>query len=793
MMKIIIDGNTANFNENKRYIGNAMVSANNSSRLLVDYKYENSEYYEKILEYIFGKDGLCINHLKIEMGCDANTSSGTEPAVKRFEDENADVRRGAGFILAHDAKRINPDLTLDMLWWSEPCWVANSEDVYDARYRWYKETLDSAFDEFSLVFDYVSVVRNEREADLQWIKYFTKRLKSETNGRYDYSKIKIVAGDEVCTWYIADRMLEDEELRCAIDVVGTHYTSTSTESAKRLSDEFSKQLWLSEGSSPMKYTHGTKRFENDKAFNGVGGVLDIANRFISMYPQGKMTMYQYQPVVSSYYDGVTYGYKQLITANMPWSGKFTLDSGYYISLHFSRFIKKGWAFVESACFADGKIGGDGHAIVDAKHSYITLCDENKNDYSIVMTNTTAENILCEFEIKNMKNPHAKLYVYQSDVNGYLKKTQIIEPDSGSRNCGFVLKVEPNCIITISTMNVDENSFEDKEFRQNRLDNIKNEGLLILPYCDRFDYDVDYLKTHGNAPRYTSDQGGAFEVENGALVQKITKDIKPPEWGYTPEPTTSLGDERWLDYSVSADVTLTKSDDAANNYAGVGLRYSLAAAGKSGYWIAVFENGEYKLLANDICVANGKADINVSQKIALKIESMQNVVKAYANNKFLCEYHDDFMISSGRAALYSSYNQNRFENLCIEPAINADTYIKWVNNTDLSFDYIGNWQHETMSGFRHYLRTVSRSQNAGDVLEFRFKGTGALLCGDTENECEVDIYLDDKLVGKDCKIPKLSARQSFWHCTGLNNTEHVVKIKVNSGSFGIDFAQIYLDM
>ncbi len=57
----------------------------------------------------------------------------------RTEDEKADVTRGAAYQLAADAKKINPDLTLDMLWWSEPKWVSDASDVYAARYKWYKK------------------------------------------------------------------------------------------------------------------------------------------------------------------------------------------------------------------------------------------------------------------------------------------------------------------------------------------------------------------------------------------------------------------------------------------------------------------------------------------------------------------------------------------------------------------------------------------------------------------------------------------------------------------------------
>ena len=76
-MNIIIDGTKANTAENMLYRGSGMVSANNTSRLLLDYKAENPEAYEKILRYIFGEDGLCVNHLKVEMGADINSSSGT--------------------------------------------------------------------------------------------------------------------------------------------------------------------------------------------------------------------------------------------------------------------------------------------------------------------------------------------------------------------------------------------------------------------------------------------------------------------------------------------------------------------------------------------------------------------------------------------------------------------------------------------------------------------------------------------------------------------------------------------
>ena len=91
-MDISINGNRLG----KMYYGAGMVSANNSSCLLLDYKYEHDKEYQEILEYIFGSNGVCVNHLKLEMGLDINSSSGTEPCIKQYESEPADVTRDAG-------------------------------------------------------------------------------------------------------------------------------------------------------------------------------------------------------------------------------------------------------------------------------------------------------------------------------------------------------------------------------------------------------------------------------------------------------------------------------------------------------------------------------------------------------------------------------------------------------------------------------------------------------------------------------------------------------------------------
>ena len=792
MREIIIDKAGLNTKENMLYRGAGMVSANNSSRLLLDYKSENPEDYWQLLQYIFGDDGIGVNHLKIEMGADINSSSGTEPCVMRFADEKPDVTRGAGFQLAADAKKINPHLTLDMLWWSEPKWISDSEDVYAARYRWYKETLDAAYDTYGLKFDYVSASQNERGFDPEWVKYFSARLKSEKDCPYDYSGIKIVSADEEGSWHFAGVMNDDEELLKAVDVVGSHYTSASTPEAQRLAEYHGKELWFSEGCPPMNYAQGRQGSE----LSGMNGTLDIANRIIAMYPHGKMTLYEYQPVVSAYYDGVCYCQKQLISACDPWSGYFMLDSGFFMSLHFSQFIKKGWAFADKACFCDGKPGADSHTIVDAVYSYMTAADTKTGDYSTVIVNSTSEPIEYRFIVSELDKASADVGVWETrgpDIGSYdenyFKKVSEITPEENNGAYCYTLSVKPYSIVTVSTVTPKRTEYKNKHTSERT--------VLPLPYSDDFeykDYPENYLSSRGNAPRYTTDQGGAFEVchtKNGnALVQQITPEMKAKEWGYTPDPVTCFGDDRWYNYSVSAEVQLSQSDEPAKNYVGIGLRYTLGCNGCHGYWIQLFEDGSFKLSANDTSKAEGRIENFDSRAVhTLKITAENDTVCAYIDGERAAEFKaiSESLIGAGRAALYSSYNKNSFINLRIEPIEGADTYITRYDNTDRCFEYEGEGEHNTMSSFKNYKRTISKGR-AGSAVTVNFNGTGFALTGETEGGAVLSAEIDNA-PPVTVNVCKTGSREISCRFDLSEMGAHTAKITVVSGEYSIDGMQV----
>ncbi len=790
--KVTINGSKANTKENMLYKGNAMVSANNTSRLLMDYKTQSPEAYQEIMEHLFSENGLRINHLKIEMGSDINSSSGTEPNVMRTEDEEPDVTRGAGFMLAADAKAINPDLTLDMLYWSEPRWVTDSEDIYAARYKWYKKTLDAAFEKYGLEFDYVSATRNERAADYEWIKYLSKSLKEEKDCAYDYSKIKIVAGEEVTSWYCADEMLEDEELRDAVDVIGSHYTSWSTEEAQELADKYGKELWFSEACPPMEYAQGTYKYDATKSgLTEINGMLDVANRFITMYPGGRMTLYEYQPAVAAYYSGAQYTQKQLIRADEPWNGYYLLDTGYFMGLHFSQFFKKGWAFIDEACFGDGVKGGDGHAVVDATYTYMTATDTETGDYSVAVTNTTDKPITYEFTVENLEKAGDKVFVWETrgpddgayDEN-YFKRVDTVSPAEKYGKYTYSVTVKPYSLVTITTLECEESSFTNK----------RESTLLSLPYKDDFEYDDEFLAERGGAPLYTTDQGGAFEVVNKdgnkVLMQKITPDIKADEWGGTPSPTTNFGDDRWFNYSVSADIMLESSDSPDDNYAGIGLRYNVGANGESGYRFLVWENGCWELLYNKTSLASGKVESFTPEKNRVKIEALFNNIKVYLGSELLAEYthpEGEAVGSAGRAALYSSYNKNCFDDLIIEP-VGDESYITRFDETDDPLSYEGSWVHNCMSGFVNFRRTLSKGTE-GCSVTVKFSGTGFALTGNNRKSAVITMSIDGG-EAKELKAPGVVARGIVCYANGLGDGEHTAVITVKQGDIQLDALEVF---
>src|SRR5579885_931530 len=94
----------------RTYEGLGALSAGASSRLLIDYP---EPYRSQILDYLFKPGyGAALQHLKVEIGADVNSTDGSEPSHMRTpEDQN--YKRGYEWWLMEQARKRNPEIILD--------------------------------------------------------------------------------------------------------------------------------------------------------------------------------------------------------------------------------------------------------------------------------------------------------------------------------------------------------------------------------------------------------------------------------------------------------------------------------------------------------------------------------------------------------------------------------------------------------------------------------------------------------------------------------------------------------
>ena len=113
---IVIDGQSAG----RIFDGLGALSAGASTRLLVDYP---EPQRSQILDYLFKPGyGAALQHLKVEVGGDVNSTDGSEPSHMRSRNDH-DYTRGYEWWLMVEAHKRNPNIILDILPWGAPGWI----------------------------------------------------------------------------------------------------------------------------------------------------------------------------------------------------------------------------------------------------------------------------------------------------------------------------------------------------------------------------------------------------------------------------------------------------------------------------------------------------------------------------------------------------------------------------------------------------------------------------------------------------------------------------------------------
>ena len=818
--------------------GFGSVTCNNTSRLLLDYKALHPDEYWKMMHLLFDKEGGAgLNHVKIEMGADVNSSSGTEPATMRSPDEEPNVRRGAGFQFAADAKSINPDISVELLRWGEPKWTQEGlgyEDAenprYEARYQWFRKTIDAAYETYGLKITEVSPGQNERrkdyDDDFAWIKYCAKRFDEDGEngvGAFDYRDIKIVAADLYRGMdTTVNYLMKDSELRDLVDVISDHYEVWSgSENLKKLNEEYGKEIWYGESIAPM--INANYRANVDPDLGGLGGsasIISLAERFIAAYAYkndkgyaNHMTELLFQPAIGAFYEGSAYSPKQLIGAFDPWSGYFEADGGIQMVQHFMEFADNDWQYLEEACFSDGKTGDGDITAGTSTDTRLALKDPDTDDYSVIFANNTAEERVYRLNLKNLKTKDAAYNVWETagpkdgeayDANWFQKVVSEQKPLVDANGDRYInLTVKPYTIVTLTSL-----TDRGTEYESGQNDSGMEREVLSLPYRDDYNYDDSFVEERGGTPLFSTDLEGAFEVEPAkdggyALTQVINDENRPYNWNpwgsgsdessqTTGTPWTVLGDHRWANYTAGVDFKLdTSSDGYGSNFAVLGVRELVHSSGAA-YRAKIYESGKWELLRYNTVKKSGTiADFDANDWHKLQLEADENVITLYLDGEEISTFTDEASIAAtGRVTLMSGFWNTQFDNLEVLPIEGKAAYAdEKLDDTDEELTFTGNVNHKLNQVYAHYNRTLT-DMPAGSSVEFTIPdGVGFDILG-ASGSAKIQVEVDGNVVADNISTKQAGNRETSYWNEDLGDGSHEVKVSVQSGTLTVDGINLF---
>jgi hypothetical protein len=198
-----------------------------------------------------------------------------------------------------------------------------------------------------------------------------------------------------------------------------------------------------------------------------------------------------------------------------------------------------------------------------------------------------------------------------------------------------------------------------------------EQAFPLPYADDFEG-----ASLGHAPKYLSDQDGAFEVRScegrpGQCLEQVISG-KPIPWGPLPDPFTLAGDARWTDYSVSTDVHFLTSAPAVvmGRIDSADVFQDDKARWPSGYILRIKSDGNWELLSTEfkkpsVTLASGSFPLDRLQWHHLELRFHGAEIKASVDAVVITSV-DSLAHAHGMFALGTEWDSIQFDNLKVTP-------------------------------------------------------------------------------------------------------------------------------
>lgn len=628
---IRIDGNGSG----RSFDGLGAVSAGASSRLLIDYP---EPYRSQILDYLFKPNyGASLQHLKVEIGGDTNSTDGSEPSHMHTR-ADLNFNRGYEWWLMLEAKKRNPNIILDSLAWGAPGWIGDGKYYSQDMADYVVKFIQGAKSAHGLDIRFTGVW-NEKPYDAEWIKLLRRTM--DANG---LSSTKIVAADlyqKDEQWDIIKNFAADPQLDAAVYAVGVHYARTNGKAnTPQFAKGSGKRLWSTEDQPEFGPGGGISSRDWEP---GGKSLAQIYNR---NYIDGRMTKTEIWSPVTSYYDNLAAPHSGLMYANTPWSGNYDVQSTIWVTAHTTQFAKPAWHYIDNAC---GYLPGGG--------SYVTLKSPSSGDFSVVVETIGAGSPQqVRFELGGALS-RAPMHVWRSDGKTMFARQSDAEQSGGS----FRFTFEPDALYTLTTTIG------------------QGKGTAAPPPARPFPfpYRDDFESTAiGGTPKYLSDQDGVFEVQPCAanrkgrcLTQVVT--TKPISWGISPEPFTYLGDQNWTDYTVRVDAMLPGDGEIAllGRVDSADFFQDGKASWASGYVLTVRRSGDWELLSTKfkspiVRLASGAASSAPNTWHPLVLSFHGSAISASIDGKVVVRV-TDVSHKDGMAGIGSGWNAASFDNFAVE--------------------------------------------------------------------------------------------------------------------------------
>lgn len=723
-----------------RFDGVGSVSAASVSRFFVEYP-EHAK--QDMINLLFAPGvGASLHELKVEIGSDINSSSGTEACHCRTKAEYDDMMahideagykpnierftRGYEWEVMNRAKAANPKIKFSAMPFAAPEWCTGDGIHQIANERWLDyliSFLHGAMTYHKISFDTIALRNEIHDVLREWpgdvIVRYRKRLE-EFNEKYGQD-VKLVGPDGGggngvggLSFAWVPGLERDPRYYESMYAYAEHYLGWTTDpeiQKIQFRQEHPVLLWDTEDQA--SYNIPPADF---KELNGEGALetewdraLHYAKIINRNYANAKVTKTLFVNLIGSYYKS-NYSGCWLLTANQPWTGWYDVCPCIFAVAHTTQATEAGWKFLDDGCFVIKN--EDGGVIASA----VTYMDPgNDHDYSIIIETadmTHPLNVRFEKPVGVSEKPLNIWTTSQSELFEFAGR----QPTNGEN--GFEISVRPKMIYTLTTR-TDLSHGEP-------LREIAAPGPFPLPYHDDFDgYD-------GRLPRHFTDMAGAFEIveggmaENGKCVKQVVRERTKNQYLNMSDnyfPVTYIGDHHWTDYEVSAYVKI-EEENPEGCWAGIiGRAFSDGSKctspdcymlylhrpanwtwGKRANWrFAKERSGRRGDEFHQIIFADYIEDFDWGKWHKLKLRFDKNSISAWVDDmpafvNYKCDRDIFEPFKFGMAGLASGYNEAYFDNFKIDRAEDCPAPKSFVKRIDFNnYDIANSFENLNIPG------------------------------------------------------------------------------------------------